>query len=120
MNITTILLTIGLLIVILLLTILFIKYRKLNNDFRNYNPNPVFGPGRHNYGKDDPYQIVRDRRMERIRNFLTLKWLWYWTTKEYWKKRKIRKEFSRTMINSIEKKKQAKLLRELKQKKTYG
>ena len=58
--------------------------------------------------------------MERIRNILTLKWIWYWTTKKYRKQRKTRKEFSKLMMDSATRKKKAKLLRELNQKKTHG
>ena len=117
MNIITIALTIALLIVFLLLTILFIKYKKLSTNFNNYDPNPIFGPGRYNYGINDPHRISKEMRIERIRNILTFKWIWYWTTKKYRKERKTRKEFSKLMVLSIEKKKKAKLLRELNQKK---
>jgi hypothetical protein len=111
MNITT-LLAIGLTVVTLSLIILFLKHRKLNSDFRNYNPNPVFGPGRYNYGRNDPSRIAKEMRAERFRSFFTLKWTWYWTTKKYRKERKTRKEFSKIMLTSIERKKQAKTLSE--------
>jgi len=91
----TLFLTITLIIVIVLLIILFSKHNKLKNRFNNYNPNPVYGPGRYNYGQDNPYKILKDirkeNRLENIRKFLTFKWTWYWTTKEYRKQKKIEK-----------------------------
>jgi len=106
------LLTIALVFVIVLLTILLIKHTKLKNDFKNYNPNPVFGPGRHNYGRDDPARWVREMRLERIREFFTFKWVWYWTTKEYRKKKKTKNELTRKFKKSIDAKKKARKLRE--------
>jgi len=112
MNIT-ILLAIGLLIVTLSLIILFIKHNKLNSSFRNYNPNPVFGPGRYDYGRTRP-KLPREVMIENIRRFFTFKWTWYWTTKQYRKERNSRKELSKMMIDSIEKRKKARILTERK------
>jgi len=101
----TILLTIALVIVIVLLTILYFKHNKLRKDFRNYNPNPVFGPGRYNYGQDNPYKILKkirkESRLENIRRFLTFKWTWYWSTKEYRKRKKIKKDLNDKFRESI-------------------
>ena len=120
MNITIIVLTIALVIVFLLLIVLFIKHTKLRTDFRNYDPNPVFGPGRYNYGRNDPNQIIKEMIIERIRNILTFKWIWYWTTKKYKKERRTKKKFNKIMMTSIERKKKSKLLRELNEKKNHG
>ena len=104
----TLLLTITLFVVVVLLTILFFKHNKLRNDFKNYNPNPVFGPGRYNYGQNNPSRILREMRLERIRKFLTFKWTWYWVTKEYRAKRKTRKKLNKTFKASIKKRKKDK------------
>lgn len=111
MNITF-LLAIGLLIVTSLLTILFIKHRNLRSDFRNYNPNPVFGPGRYNYGRDLP-KTSREVMLESVRKFLTFRWTWYWTTEKYRKQRRTKKEFTKLMMSTKERKKKAKLLSEM-------
>jgi len=103
----TMLLTIALVIVIILLILLFSKHNKLRNDFKNYNPNPVYGPGRYNYGRDNPYRILKDirkeERLEVIRNFLTFKWFWYWTTKDYRNRKKIKKDLNKNLKESVEK-----------------
>jgi len=113
MNIT-LLLAIGLLIVSLLLTVLFIKHKKLSTSFKNYNPNPVFGPGRYNYGRNDPSRIAKEMRVERIRYILSFKWTWYWTTKKYQKERKTRKDLTKMVVSSIDRKKKARTLTERK------
>lgn len=100
----TLFLVITLLIVIILLSILFFKHNKLKKDFMNYDPNPVFGPGRYNYGRDDPKRILKEMRLESIRRFLTFKWTWYWTTKEYKKRKKIQKNFTKKFEESVKRK----------------
>jgi len=113
MNIT-ILLTIGLLIVTSLLIVLFIKHQKLSTSFKNYNPNPLFGPGRYNYGRNDPSRIAKEMRSENIRHFFTFKWTWYWMTDKYRKERRKRKEVMKILVNSLDKRKRAKLLSDRK------
>jgi len=104
----TLLLAIALVIVIALLSILFFKHNKLKTRFNNYNPNPVFGPGRYNYGRDNPYKILKnirkEDRLEAIRKFLTFKWTWYWLTKEYRVKRKTKKDLNKKFTQSIKQK----------------
>jgi len=111
MNITLIL-AIALLVAFILIILILFKHNKLRNDFRNYDPNPVFGPGRYNYGLDDPSRILKEQRIEVIRKFFTFKWTWYWTTKEYRKKKKTKKELNKRFEKSITKRKKAKKLRE--------
>jgi len=104
----TLLLTITIILVVVLFTLLFFKHNKLKKRFNNYNPNPVYGPGRYNYGRSNPYNILKDMRkedrLEAIRKFLTFKWTWYWVTKEYRVKRKTRKNLNKKFKDSIDKK----------------
>jgi len=111
----TLLLAITLVFVIVLLSILFFKHNKLRNDFKNYNPNPVFGPGRYNYGRNHPDKILREMRLEVIRKFLNFKWTWYWITKEYRVRRKTKNELNKKFKESIKnrKKEKSKLLRKV-------
>jgi hypothetical protein len=107
--VSTLLFAITLIIVIVLLTILYFKYNKLRKYFKNYNSNPVYGPGKYNYGREDPYKIQKEMRkeecLENIRKILTFKWTWYWTTKEYKKCKKIKKDFNKKFTESIKNKK---------------
>jgi hypothetical protein len=102
MNLTT-LLAITLVVVIFLLTILFIKHKKLRTNFNNYNPNPVFGPGDNNYGRNKSSSHLREIRLERLRYFISFKWTWYWMTEKYRKERKTKKDFKKFMFKSVEK-----------------
>lgn len=109
MNLITLLLAVILLTVIFLLTLLFYKHNKLKKSFQNYNPNPVYGPGRYDYGLTDPVRLMKEMRLERIRYVLSFRWSWYWMTKQYRKERKIKKEFNKTFKASIKKRKKKKL-----------
>lgn len=109
---TTILLWVALIALSTIVLILFLNHIKLKRKFKNYNPNPIFGPGRYNYGQNHPDIIFREQKRAMLRQFLTFKWVWYWTTKEYRYKRRKRKEVSDLMMSSIERRKKAKLLRE--------
>lgn len=97
MNIITITITTIISVVILSLTILFFKYKKTNTVSNNDTDNGV-----------------REFRMNSIRNFLTFKWVWYWTTEKYRKERTTRKKFNKLMNDSNDRKKKVKILRELR------
>jgi hypothetical protein len=105
----TLLLAIALFIAFALLLILFFKHNKLKNRFNNYDPNPVFGPGRYNYGRDNPYKILKEirkeNRLEAIRKFLTFKWTWYWTTEKYRIQKKAKKDLNKKFTESLKSRK---------------
>ena len=109
MNLVTLLLMVTLLTVIFLLTLLFFRHNKLKKDFKNYNPNPTFGPGQYNYGRNNPYKLEKEMRLERIRYILSLKWTWYWLSKQAIKERKIRRNFNKSFKVSVELRKKKKL-----------
>lgn len=85
---------------IILLLVLFVKQKKLDRRVSEIDYSRVhFGPIIESY-EDKMRKLRREQRLESVRYFLSLRWIWQWATTEEREKRKIRKAFNRRITQA--------------------